>query len=248
MHRLFLVLLLVALPQWVSAQTLRVGLSADYPPLQYKQDGAVVGVEPDNARAVAKIMGKELAIFEYPFDELIPALEQGRVDVIMSGLSVTAARSQRVMFAEPYLKVGQMAVMHKDRIGSFAQPWAIYREGVRVGVEPGTTGAAFAERELTEAQISYFADGTEAFAGLRADAIDIYIHDAPTAWQLANSLETDDLISTYKPLTEEYLAWAVRKDDGALVTELNSALRQMRNNGTLQYIINRWIPVQIQVQ
>ncbi|GHD36785.1 transporter substrate-binding domain-containing protein [Halioglobus pacificus] len=248
MHRLFLVLLLIALPQWVSAQTLRVGLSADYPPLQYKQDGAVVGVEPDNARAVTKIMGKELAIFEYPFDELIPALEQGRVDVIMSGLSVTAARSQRVMFAEPYLKVGQMAVMHKDRIGSFAQPWAIYREGVRVGVEPGTTGAAFAERELTEAQISYFADGTEAFAGLRADAIDIYIHDAPTAWQLANSLETDDLISTYKPLTEEYLAWAVRKDDGALVTELNSALRQMRNNGTLQYIINRWIPVQIQVQ
>ena len=248
MHRLRLVLLLIALPQWVSAQTLRVGLSADYPPLQYKQDGAVVGVEPDNARAVAKIMGKELAIFEYPFDELIPALEQGRVDVIMSGLSVTAARSQRVMFAEPYLKVGQMAVMHKDRIGSFAQPWAIYREGVRVGVEPGTTGAAFAERELTEAQISYFADGTEAFAGLRADAIDIYIHDAPTAWQLANSLETDDLISTYKPLTEEYLAWAVRKDDGALVTELNSALRQMRNNGTLQYIINRWIPVQIQVQ
>ena len=248
MHRLLLVLLLIALPQWVSAQTLRVGLSADYPPLQYKQDGAVVGVEPDNARAVAKIMGKELAIFEYPFDELIPALEQGRVDVIMSGLSVTAARSQRVMFAEPYLKVGQMAVMHKDRIGSFAQPWAIYREGVRVGVEPGTTGAAFAERELTEAQISYFADGTEAFAGLRADAIDIYIHDAPTAWQLANSLETDDLISTYKPLTEEYLAWAVRKDDGALVTELNSALRQMRNNGTLQYIINRWIPVQIQVQ
>ena len=248
MHRLFLVLLLIALPQWVSAQTLRVGLSADYPPLQYKQDGAVVGVEPDNARAVAKIMGKELAIFEYPFDELIPALEQGRVDVIMSGLSVTAARSQRVMFAEPYLKVGQMAVMHKDRIGSFAQPWAIYREGVRVGVEPGTTGAAFAERELTEAQISYFADGKEAFAGLRADAIDIYIHDAPTAWQLANSLETDDLISTYKPLTEEYLAWAVRKDDEALVTELNSALRQMRNNGTLQYIINRWIPVQIQVQ
>ena len=248
MHRLFLVLLLIALPQWVSAQTLRVGLSADYPPLQYKQDGAVVGVEPDNARAVAKIMGKELAIFEYPFDELIPALEQGRVDVLMSGLSVPAARSQRVMFAEPYLKVGQMAVMHKDRIGSFAQPWAIYREGVRVGVEPGTTGAAFAERELTEAQISYFADGTEAFAGLRADAIDIYIHDAPTAWQLANSLETDDLISTYKPLTEEYLAWAVRKDDGALVTELNSALRQMRNNGTLQYIINRWIPVQIQVQ
>ena len=236
------------LPLIAQAQTLKVGLSPDYPPLQYRQDGRIVGVEPDNARAVAKVLGRELALFEYPFDELLPALEQGRVDVIMSGLSVTAARSQRVAFAEPYLQVGQMAILHKNRIGSFAQPWAIYREGVRVGVEPGTTGAAFAERELGDAVVSYYADPPAAFDGLRADEIDLYIHDAPTAWQLANSMATDDLISTYKPLTTEYLAWAVRKDDEQLLGELNRALRQMRDSGTLQYIINRWIPVQIQVQ
>ena len=248
MIRSLLLATLLLLPLFAHAQVLKVGLSPDYPPLQYKQDGRIVGVEPDNARAVAKILGRELALFEYPFDELIPALEQGRIDVIMSGLSVTAERSQRVAFAEPYLQVGQMAILHRDRIGSFAQPWAIYNEGVRVGVEPGTTGAAFAERELTDAVVSYFANPTAAFAGLRADEIDLYIHDAPTAWQLANSMDTDDLISTYKPLTTEYLAWAVRNDDEQLLTDLSRALREMRSSGTLQYIINRWIPVQIQVQ
>ncbi len=248
MFRSLLLTILLILPTALQAQVLKVGLSPDYPPLQYKQDGRIVGVEPDNAQAVAKILGRELALFEYSFDELIPALEQGRVDVIMSGFSVTAERSQRVLFADPYMEVGQMAILHKNRIGSFAQPWAIYREGVRVGVEPGTTGASFAERELTDAVISFYADPTEAFGGLREDEIDLYIHDAPTAWQLANSMDTDDLISTYKPLTTEYLAWAVRKGDDQLAADLNRALREMRDSGTLQYIINRWIPVQIEVQ
>ena len=57
-----------------AAEALRVGMSPDYPPLQYKQDGRIVGVEADNARAVAEILGRPLAIFEFPFDELIPAL------------------------------------------------------------------------------------------------------------------------------------------------------------------------------
>ncbi|MEP1469592.1 MAG: transporter substrate-binding domain-containing protein [Halieaceae bacterium] len=246
-HILLLTLLLLA-PLTLAQGTLKVGLSPDYPPLQYKQDGRIVGLEVDNARAVAEILGKKLALFEYPFDELIPALEQGRVDVIMSGMSVTAQRAQRVNFTEPYLEIGQMAILHKDKIAAFAQPWAVYREGVRVGVEPDTTGAAFAEKELTDANISYFQDSNAAFAGLRDDSIDLYIHDAPTSWRLANSSDNGDLISTYKPLTTEMLAWAVRPDDPELVRDMNRALSIMKSQGTLKYIINRWIPVQVQVR
>ena len=242
----FLVLLCVP-PLALAQSTLKVGMSADYPPLQYKDGERIVGVEADNAQAVAKILGKRVALFEFSFDELIPALEQGRIDVIMSGFSVTAERSQRIAFANPYMQVGQMSILHKDKLGRFSQPWAVYREGVRIGVEPGTTGAAFAKRELTDAQISFFADPPAAFAGLREDKIDLYIHDAPTSWRLASSDEDDDLISTYKPLTTESLAWAVRKEDTALLADLNGALAQMQAQGTLAYIINRWIPVQVSV-
>ena len=160
----------------------------------------------------------------------------------------TAERSKQVMFSEPYLQVGQMAIMHKSKLGRFSQPWSVFREGVRVGVEPGTTGAAFAERELDEAVVTHVADAEQAFEALRADKIDLYVHDAPTSWALANSSENQDLISLYAPLTQESLAWAVRPGEHEFLGELNQALGLMRSNGTLTYILNRWIPVQVEVR
>ena len=73
-------------------------------------------------------------------------------------------------------------------------------------------------------------DQQEAFAALRAGWVDIYLHDAPTSWQLANSLENDDLISLFTPMTEEMLAWAVAPDNEALQRqlELQRLLRQVR--------------------
>lgn len=232
----------------MAAGTLRVGMSADYPPLHFKQDGRYMGIEADNAKAVGEILSRRVEIVQIPLDDLIPALQAGKVDVLMSGLSVTAERSQQLLFADSYLRVGQMAIMHKSKVGRYSQPWAIYREGVRVGVKSGSTGAAFAERELKDAVVRQYENTEQAFAALRSDEIDLYVHDAPTSWQLANGMENDDLISLYAPLTEEMLAWAVRKDDGALAADLNRALRLMRSNGTLQYILNRWIPVTIEVK
>ena len=232
----------------LSADAIRVGLSADYPPVHYRHEDRLVGIEPDNAVAVGKILGREIELVVLDFEALIPALTSGKIDVIMSGLSVTAKRSEQVMFADPYLRVGQMAIMHQDKIARFAQPWAIYNEGIRIGVEPGTTGEAYVLRDLKDAEISHFANPEAAFEALRADKIDLYVHDAPTSWQLANSGENDDLISLYRPLTEEQLAWAVRLGRHELLQELNKSLRIMRSSGTLSYILNRWIPVQIEVR
>ncbi len=232
----------------MAAGALTVGMSADYPPLHFTEGGKLHGVEVDSVRTVSEILSRPMRIEVMPFDELMPALESGKIDVIMSGLSVTAERSQRLQFTDAYLRVGQMAIMHKDKVGRYSQPWAVYREGVRIGVEPNTTGAAFAERDLTDAEVKFYSDSAAAFDGLRKDEIDLYIHDAPTSWQLANGLENDDLISLYAPLTEEMLAWAVRKDDVALAEDLNRALGLMKSNGSLQYILNRWIPVTVEVR
>ncbi|RLQ23147.1 hypothetical protein DWB85_04040 [Seongchinamella sediminis] len=249
LKRFLVIASLLFLPSMlVAAETLRVGMSADYPPLHFKQDGRYLGIEADNATAVGEILSRRVEIVEIPLEQLLPALQAGKVDVLMSGLSVTAERSAQVLFTDAYLRVGQMAIMHKSKVGRYSQPWAVYREGVRIGVKSGSTGADFAERELQDAEVSQFDNTEQAFAALRNDLIDLYIHDAPTSWQLANSMENDDLISLYAPLTEEMLAWAVRKDDGALAAELNRALQLMRGNGTLQYILNRWIPVTVEVQ
>lgn len=230
------------------AAGLKVGVSADYPPLVFKQEGRIVGIEPDNATAVGGILGQQMTLVEMPFEKLIPALQAGEIDVIMSGMSVTPARSERVTFTEAYMEMGQMAIMTTDKVGQFAKPWAIYREGVRIGVEPGTTGAEFAAESLTEAEVKFFSNPDAAFNGLRSNEIDLYIHDAPTSWLLASSTENQDLISLYAPLTHEELAWAVRKDDERLADSMNTALRTMKGNGSLRYILNRWIPVTVEVR
>lgn len=231
-----------------TAAALKVGVSGDYPPLIYKQEGRLVGIEVDNAKALGDVIGHAMTLVEMPFEKLIPALQAGEIDVIMSGMSITPERSEQVIFTEPYMEVGQMAIMSTEKVAQYANPWSIYREGVRVGVEPGTTGAAFAESELKEAKVSFYANPEAAFAGLRKDEIDLYIHDAPTSWQLATNTDNRDLISLYKPLTEEQLAWAVRKDDAALAEVLNEGLRTLKANGTLRYIFNRWIPVTVEVR
>jgi len=247
-RNILLALLFVIATANALAAGLKVGVSGDYPPLVYRQDGRIVGIEADNAKAIGDVLGQEMHLVEMPFEELIPALQAGKIDVIMAGLSVTPERSKKVTFTEPYMEIGQMAILSTNKVGQFSQPWSIYQEGVRIGVEPGTTGSAFAEEKLTDARISFYANSAEAFAALRRDEIDLYIHDAPTSWQLATSPNNSDLISLYKPLTNEQLAWAVRKDDLALAEALNSALRTLKNNGTLRYIFSRWIPVTVEVR
>ena len=247
-RKLLLFVLILLAPFPALADKLRVGMSVDYPPLAYKQEGRIVGIEADSALAVAKLLGRDLVIEELPFEALIPALQEGRIDVIMSGMSITPERSEQVVFAEPYLNIGQMAITVTRKAGRFAKSWAIYQAGVRVGVELGTTGAGFARTELPEAVIVEYANPEAAFKGLRADAIDVYIHDAPTSWQLATQSDNADLISLYQPLTDEQLGWAVAKNSVRLLVDINRALAQLKSNGTLAYIMNRWIPVRVEVK
>ena len=89
---LLICLSLSAVSAW--AETLRIGMSPDYPPLAYKQDGRIVGIEADNAKAVGKVLDRQMKLIEMPFEKLLPALQAGEVDVVMSGISVTPQRSE----------------------------------------------------------------------------------------------------------------------------------------------------------
>ncbi|MCB1846466.1 MAG: transporter substrate-binding domain-containing protein, partial [Halieaceae bacterium] len=103
----------------MAADVLRVGMSADYPPLAFKQEGQIVGIEADNARAVGEIIGRRIQLVDMLFEKLIPALLAREIDIIMSGMSVTAQRSAQVSFTDSYMLVGQMAILHKDKLARF---------------------------------------------------------------------------------------------------------------------------------
>jgi polar amino acid transport system substrate-binding protein len=230
--------------------TLRIGTSASYPPLTFNADGKLQGVEADLAKAVGEHLKVKTQFVELAWNELIPALNDGRIDVIMSGMSVTDARSRQVLFTEPYMKIGQMALIRTADLIQWARPTALFAKGARVGVKAGTTGEAFARTDLPDAVINSFDSIEQGTDALVAGKIDIFIHDAPTIWRLTASTATEKagLMGLYRPLTDEYLAWAVRKQDTALANALNGSLDTLKKDGTLSRTMGRWIPIQVKVK
>lgn len=240
--------ILLASPLMVAAEPLRVAVSPDYKPLAFKRDGQLVGIEIDNAQAVGNVLGRKVQFVEMEMEAFIPALEIGKVDVVMSGFSVTAERQTQVDYAESFMEIGQMVIVRTDDVVRFSHPMALRQDGVRIGVEPGTTGEKYALEHFPRALLQNFRNPSDAFAALRGNATDAYIHDAPTSWGLATDKENQDLFSLYRPLTMENLAWAVRKGNAVMLGQLNAALDELRANGHLQAIQNSWIPVTVEVR
>ena len=224
---------------------LRVGVSPDYPPVIFERDGAILGIEADLARRAGEALKRPIEFVRIPFPDLLDALEAGEVDVVMSGLSITPERSERVQFTAPYMQVGQLAMIRKRDIARFGPPHTIRRAGARVGYQRATTGEQFVAEALPFAE-SFAFDSVEAgLRSLRADRIDYFVHDAPTIWQIAGGLAHPDLIGLYRPLTEEAVAWAVRREDQQLRAVLDATLAHLQREGMIDPIVQRWIPVRV---
>ena len=98
----------------LAAPVLRVGVSPVFPPMVFKQGKELAGVEVDLARALGEKLGRKVTFVELPWEEQIEALSAGRIDIIMSSMSITTARRYVVDFSRPYLLVGQMTLVRRE--------------------------------------------------------------------------------------------------------------------------------------
>jgi len=211
---------------------LRVGVTPDYPPIIYRQGGKIAGLEAELARALAKHTGRQLQFVTVRWQQQIPALLNGKIDIIMSGMTITPAREVRIKFAEPYLQTGLMAAARPGTEDRFPDREAITRMVGHIGVMEGSTATSFVRRQCTRARATYVSDLTEAFLALRGRRIDLFIHDAPAIAWLVSEHETS-VKPLWFPLTE---------DNRQLMNEANAALAIWKQNGTLETIVNRWLP------
>jgi polar amino acid transport system substrate-binding protein len=231
----------------IGRPALVVATAPTYPPVVFETENGIIGIEADLARIVGEKIGREIVFRRYPFPELIDALERGDVDVIMSGLSVTPERSARVRFTDPYMDIGQLAMIRTQDLARLGRIQWIRRPETRVGYQRGTTGEVYVADHLTRSVAFAFESVGDGLRALRAGRIDYFVHDSPTIWRLTGDPAHRDLIGLYRPLTEEHLAWAVHRDDSELARLLNDALARSREEGLIEPILNRWIPVRVRV-
>jgi ABC-type amino acid transport substrate-binding protein len=221
---------------------LRVGVTANFPPMIYREGGKLAGVEVDFATALGKELGRPVKFVEVDWEDQIPALADGRTDIIMSGMSITLARQLRIAFAKPYMVVGQTVVVRREDATRFALGFPIEPKGT-IGVLKATTGDFLVQQEFPRIKRKAYTSPQDAAKALVKKKIDMIICDSPTAWWLASMNEIQGLVVVPIYLSREPLAWAMRKSDPDLLASVNTALDKLQADGRATAIIKRWVPL-----
>ncbi len=224
------------------ANILRVGVTPNARPLIFKQKNKIVGLEADLARELAKYLGKSLRFVELKWENQIPALLENRIDIIMSGMSITRLREVRVAFSIPYFKSGQMALIRREDSARFNTGLFALSTSSAIGVIKDTTGEYFVETNFSSVKRKTFSTPQAAAKAVIDKKIDMFIYDAPMILYLASENEINGLTFLFTLLSEEYLAWGIRKDNKDLLKSANDFLRTINDEGRLNKIIKYWIP------
>lgn len=230
---------------FADGRVLRVGIAADNPPLAYAVEGRAVGIEVDLSRMLQVELGMQLQLKPMPLAEVIPALERGEIDIAMAGLVITPELEKRVEFARPYLRSGEMAIIRTDDIMRFRAPAALLQEGLKVGAIGGSAGADYVKTTMSRPSVLGCASADDCLQALLARRIDVFIGSPAVSWRLATDAKYGELMSLYRPLSEEYFAWAVAKNNAQLRERLDTVLEHMQRMQMFEHILNRWIPVRV---
>ena len=226
-------------PQATAFIPLRVGITPDYPPVIFKTDNKILGIEVDLAFRLADQLDRQVQFVELLWESQIPALLRNEIDIIMSGMSVTPARQVRIVFSEPYHQIKLWALVRAKDSSKYASMLDIKQNAPIIGVKRGTTGDAFVTKNFPSAQKIEFEDPTFAPSSLVRERVDVFVHDEPAILWLASENESE-LVPIPLDSPSEYLAWGMRRGDLAFMEAVNSILQGWKDDGTLNYVLQRW--------
>ncbi|MDE5742041.1 MAG: basic amino acid ABC transporter substrate-binding protein [Oscillospiraceae bacterium] len=214
--------------------TLVMATNAEFPPYEYREGDQIVGIDAEIAQAIADDMGLELVIEDMAFDSIVPAIQSGKADIGVAGMTVDEDKLQNVDFSIPYTTAAQVVIVTND--SPIASPADL--EGKTIGVQLGTTGDNFAG-EITDATVERYNKGFEAVQALGQNKIDAVIIDREPAKVFVS--ENDGLKILDEDYTVEDYAIAVAKDNQELLEQINTSLTKLKDSGKLQEIIDKYI-------
>jgi ABC-type amino acid transport substrate-binding protein len=245
-----LIALLIGLARACPAQevmSLRIGIAPDTAPLAFVEDGVVRGMEVDLALALARELDVEPQLLRLPARRLVTALRGGRIDLIFTTLPTDELDALGLSVGPPLLRTGQMALLRHEDLPRYSRQFDLLSTDQRVGYERGSLGARFVQHRMPKAERVPLTDAATGINALRDGDIDLFVGDAPTIWSVASDPDETALAGLFRPLTDGRLAWAMRDEDSALIRDIRRTVNRWRSDGTLQTVVNRWLPIQIQV-
>lgn len=219
----------------VEPGVLTMGTNATFPPYEYKDGDDVVGIDAEIAQALADKLGLQLEIVDMDFDSLVASVQSGKIDMSLAGMTVTEERKQNVDFTDSYATGVQVIIVKEDSDIASADDL----EGKLIGVQQGTTGHLYCSDDFGEDNVIPYANGATAVQALLQGKVDCVVIDQEPAKAFVEANEGLKILETAYT-TEDYAA-AVSKDNPALTAALNSALQELKDDGTIQGILDKYI-------
>ena len=220
---------------------LRVGMSGGMPPLNmFSKADKIMGMDVDLAGMIAGAMGVRLAVLNVPFPDLLPALEKGTVDLVISNMTITAERSERVAFAGPYFVSGKALLTKRSTLANARSSAELNSPAFSFVALKDSTSQAFIQKEAPAARLSTARSEEEAIQMVIDDKADAMIADFPICRVALLRNPDAGLASFAVPLTVEPIGIAVPKEDPLLATWLENFLVSLRTTKQLEALQNKW--------
>ena len=220
---------------------LTMGTNAAFPPYEMvDENGNIIGIDAEIAAAVAEKMGMTLEIKDMAFDSLITAVSSGNVDVVLAGMTVTEERKESVNFSDSYATGIQVVIVPEgSSIASIDD-----LEGKKIGVQSGTTGDIYCSDTpenggYGEDAVSRYDNGALAVQALANGQVDCVVIDNEPAKAFVEANEGLKILET-EFAVEDYAA-AFAKENTELLDKFNTALAELKADGTIDKIVAKYI-------
>jgi ABC-type amino acid transport substrate-binding protein len=225
------------------AQTseMRIGTSGEQPPLTMTaRNGELLGLDIALARVLAQSMGVEARFVQLPFGQLLDALEAGNVDLVMSGMTITPARSRRAIFVGPYFTSGKSILTKSEALAAATVPADLDSPELRLAALAGSTSQDFVRKSVPRANLIVTERLEEGIQKVIDGEVDALVADRETCAFAVLRHPDAGLIASSIPFTVEPMGIAVPPDDPRLANLIEKYLTALRDRGVLQQARSFW--------
>lgn len=223
-------------------RVLTIGTAGSMPPLNMTtKDKQVVGIEIDLAKLMADAMEVELKIKTMAFADLLGALEAGKVDMVLSGMTMTPKRNLKVAFAGPYMVSGKCFLSKLSDIATAKEPSQIKKANLRLAALKGSTSQYFVEQFLPKAKLITTVDYDEGVDLVLKGKVDAMVADSPLCAVSHLRYPGAGLSSVYTRLTYEPIGIALPASDPLLLNWVGNFMETLEATDRLEEIQKRWL-------
>jgi polar amino acid transport system substrate-binding protein len=219
----------------VTEGKLTMSTNAAFPPYEMTtDDGGFEGIDVEIAQAIADKLGLELVVDDMDFDAALLAAQNGKSDIIMAGVTVTDERKLVMEFSDSYSTGVQVVIVKEgsdvtiDNLGDQT-----------IGTQRGTTGNIYCTDDYGEDHVVAYDNGITAVQALLNGQVDCVVIDSAPAQEFVAANEGLTILDT-EYVTEDY-AIGMAKGNTALLDAVNTALKELQDDGTVQSIVDKYI-------